>query len=172
MQVGSLRCMMTIWRGIFTGLGCVVALAGCSPETESPDVQKFENSELHALGASCAGPYFSVEGGNFILVEQGEKRIVQEDVKLDDLGSHRLAMTASYGNGSLVSTYTLEFNNTVAKLDNVAMLPEVTPEQLDKAKLPRDYMAKYFREVKEKMPTLVLCPRSATSTPAPSTGVG
>jgi hypothetical protein len=169
---GALRFMMIIRRAIFTGLGCAVALAGCSPVPESPDVQKFESSELHEMGTSCTGTYFAFEDGDFVMVKNEKKTVVQKDVKLSDLGSHRLTITAPFGNVSSVSTFTLYYDDTVAKFDSIKMVPEPTPEQLDKAGLPKNYISQIDNKMRNSFPTMVLCPRSATSTLAPGTGIG
>ena len=140
----------------------VTVSAGCSSETKSPDIAKFTSSELHALGSSCGGDFLAVDEDNFVLVGTSGKRVLQKNVKLSDLGSHRLTIASRHGSIDLVTTFALKHDNTVAVFEDINFVPELTPEQLDELKLPRDLKTTMTRTFKEKFPTLVLCPRPAT----------
>ncbi|OCJ15076.1 hypothetical protein A6U87_24860 [Rhizobium sp. AC44/96] len=145
-------------RGPLALVLLATASVGCSPETKSPDVAKFTSSELHALGSSCGGDFLAVDQGNLVLVETSGKRVLQENVKLVDLGSHRLTIASRHGAIDLVTTFSLKHDTTVAVFDTIDFAPEPTPEQLDELKLPRDLKSTMTRAFKDKFPTLVLCP--------------
>jgi ribonuclease inhibitor len=93
-----------------------------------------------------------------VLVETSGKRVLQENVKLVDLGSHRLTIASRHGAIDLVTTFSLKHDTTVAVFDTIDFAPEPTPEQLDELKLPRDLKSTMTRAFKDKFPTLVLCP--------------
>ncbi|WP_141105752.1 hypothetical protein [Rhizobium sp. R693] len=154
---------MNAHTGILVLVLFAAASVGCSSETESPDIVRFASSELHALGSSCSGDYLAVDKGDFILVEKSGTSVLQKDIKLSDLGSHRLAIATRHGSIDLVTTFTLKHDNTVAVFEDVNFVPQLTPEQLDELKLPRDFKAKMTRIFKDAFPTLVLCPLSGAT---------
>jgi len=153
---------MSARNGILVLILCAASV-GCSSETKSPDIVKFTSSELHALGSSCGGDYLAVDKGNFVLVEKTGTSVLQKDIKLSDLGSHRLAIATRHGSIDLVMTFTLKHDDTVAVFEDVNFVPDLTPEQLDELKVPRDFKAKMTRMFKDAFPTLVLCPPSGAT---------
>ncbi|MEF0940478.1 hypothetical protein [Rhizobium sp. BR 362] len=140
---------------------CAVTLSSCFGESQSEDVQKFERSELHALGSSCGGDFFAVRDGNFVWVRGSETQIAQKDVKIADLGSHQLAMTATFKAGSIVTTFALNDAGNIAKIVDITFNTDLPPEAWAKAGISRDQFYARLKDFKN-VPTMVLCPPAAT----------
>jgi hypothetical protein len=147
-------------RGFVTLILCAVGFSSCSDGNQSADVQKFESSELHAIGNSCKGDFLVVRGGNFVYVNGPKTMIAQKNIKITDLGSHRLVMTANYGRFNMVTTFALKHNETVATIEAVAIDPELTPEQWVASGIPEVRIRDMLKEMKATA-AMVLCPASA-----------
>jgi len=163
MRGGKRSNQLTNWLH-FAVIGATAAafigLAGCSAENKSEAVEKLEQSELHQLGSSCKGPFFEIRDGNFSLVQFDQKTVLQRDIRIADVGSNRVAMTANFNGIDIITTISVNVGLTVARIESVRFSPEPTAEQLAKARLAPDTLLKMAKGI-EATPPMVLCPRPA-----------
>lgn len=145
-------------------LSIVLFLAACSFETKTPDVQKLELSELHVLGASCQGDFYSVSDGEVAFVQNNKRNVMFDHIQFSDLGSHRIAIKGhdpDHKSRTWTITFVLEGDTNIAKIVDFAVTPELTKEQLTRIGQPPDFYAN-LKTAMINTPKLVLCPRSET----------
>ncbi|MBB5576979.1 MULTISPECIES: hypothetical protein [Rhizobium] len=99
--------------------------------------------------------------GNFVWVSGLETQIVQKDVKIADLGSHRIAITATFKAGSIVTTFALNDAGNIAKVADITFNTDLPPEAWARAGIDREQFDAKLKQFKT-IPTMVLCPPAAT----------
>lgn len=140
-------------------LGGTIAVTSCSDNGMTDVLKKFSESELHPIGAECKGPFWAIRDGNLVRFDGASNQVSMENVTLEDVGSQRIEMSWPRDKGGLVVTILLKHDDTVAVIESVRPVPDLTPEQWASPRGVR--LQKALGAIRDTT-ALVLCPPSKT----------
>lgn len=136
-----------------------VAVSSCSDNRMTAVLKKFSESELHPIGAECEGPFWAIRDGNLVRFDRASNQVLMENVTLKDVGSNRISMSWPRAKGALVVTFLLKHDDTVAVIEGVRPVPDLTTDQWAS---PRGVRFEKTLHAMRDITALVLCPPSKT----------